>query len=1036
VNAIGIALIWCIVQITLLGLLAGGLYFVVRRLRPAAAAPVVLSSLAIVVILSVLALSPWPRWTKSLDSPVCLDVPDVREGEGSGIRGQGSGISNPTVSDSPKPQAPKSHHENDPDPFLTADDQPSSKARETADAKPTAPTPQPSSAQVLWQTLIAELSDSQAAPDGVWRWPAVVAVVLLAVMACGLAWLLLGMRAVRRQRLRSRAVSDVELSELIDVLRAELGCLRTVELRESDDLATAATVGWRRPVILLPADWRSWTPDQKHAVLAHEIVHARSHDFLALLFGQFGLMLHCYHPLLHWLMDRLRLEQELAADAAAADISGGPRQYLSTIAELALQTQDRRLSWPTRTFLPTRTTFLKRIAVLRDSNAHFDRLSPAVRWTVTGGVVLFGVLVSGLRAPAQPSRAMAANPPAATQPRPANQPPATTQPPVAAQPQTATLPSAATQPPTTLPASPQDGGRLRYGYQKGADYLYRVKIAAALPEEDVTHEGSLVYRVMSSADEQFTLKCEGSLHVASRPTAGASRGMMGPRIPGPPGMFGPPRVPGMPRHFGPFADPVRPEESTFDRRGKTVRQGESPSLPFLLGNQVELIVEQLPDEGRTSWTAQRDLGVIERDQSGPFFSPFGRGGTETNRGATERIDYAVLAQDQDSCRISKKYSLKTVAEQGITHIDMSGDGELVFDKRLGLVRSRKMKYQIRVNEKNVVITIPLSLDCCLMSEQEAVELRKQEEERMAKLKADIAAIEEANKPKPLAPDEKAQLLEELQSADEKLIQKAAKRLSKAIPGKETNELSRALCAAYKSKNEWVQADVMAALKVWATPDAERTVIEASRHPSFMVRNHAVVALGRFKTESAAEAAAAQVAHNRREVEIAMKTMGPVAEPAAIALLENSDMWVRATAAKVLGEIGGKKALAALAKESRLHPNEVHEVEAAIAAVGIRLAEDDPAAHADSNAKKNTDAAEEDAKDNKTTTAPMRTWRDASRTHKVRAAFVELNDDKVTLKRADGQIVVVPLKRLSKADQEYVKDRAEAAESGIEEDPFK
>jgi hypothetical protein len=1029
VNAIGIALIWCIVQITLLSLLAGGLYLLVRRLRPAAAAPIVLSSLAIVVILSGLALSPWPRWTRSLDSPVSFESRGVSETKGSGGSGKRSAVSNLGTFDSPKPQTPNSRHQPAPDPFLAADDQPSSQAVATADVRPTPPKPQPSNAQVLWRTLVVELSDSQAASDGAWRWPAVVGVVLLAAMACGLAWLLLGMRAVRRQRVRSRAVSDVELSELIDVLRAELGCLRTVEVRESDDLATAATIGWRRPIVLLPADWRSWTPDQKHAVLAHEIVHARSHDFLALLFGQFGLMLHCYHPLLHWLMDRLRLEQELAADAAAADISGGPRQYLSTIAELALQTQDRRLSWPTRTFLPTRTTFLKRIAVLRDSNARFDRLSPAVRWTVTGGVVLFGVLVSGLRAPAQPSRAMPFAPPTATRPRTAMQPPTAPQRPVAAQPRTAT------QPPTTLPASPQDSGRLRYGYQKGGDYPYTVKIAAALPEEDVTHEGSLVYRVVSSADEQFTLKCAGSLHVASRPTVDASRGMMGPRIPGPPGMFGSPRIPGMPRHFGPFAEPVRPEESTFDRRGKIVRQGESPSLPFLLGNQVELIIEQLPDEGKTSWTTQRDLGVIERDQSGPFFSPFARGGTETNRGATERIDYAVVGQDQDCCRISKKYSLKTVAEQGITHIDVSGDGELVFDKKLGLVKSQKMKYQIRVNEKNVVITIPLSFDCRLLAEQEAAEFRKKEEERMAKLQADVAAIEEANKPKPLAADEKTLLLEELQSADEKDIQKAARRLSKAIPGKETNELSRALCAAYKNKNQWTQAEVMAALKVWATPDAERTVIKASRHPSFMVRNHAVLALGRFKTEAAAEAAAAQVAHNRHEVEIAMKAMGPVAEPAAIALLENSDIWVRATAAKVLGEIGGKKALAALANESRLHPNEVHEVEAAIAAVAKHLAGVDPPAATDSDAKENP-AAVEDAKSSKTTTAPMRTWRDASGTHKVRAAFVDLNDSKVTLKRADGQIVVVPLRKLSKADQEYAKDRAEAAESGIEEDPFK
>ncbi len=258
-------------------------------------------------------------------------------------------------------------------------------------------------------------------PTSAWHWPAVVAVLLLAAMACGLGWLMLGVAAVRWQRLRSRPVLDRELLELVDVLRAELGCRRPVEVRQADDLATAATIGWRRPVLLLPADWTTWTADQRRAVLAHEIVHARSHDFLALLFGQLGLALHFYHPLLHWLIGRLRLEQELAADAAAASISGGQRQYLMTIAELALHQQDRPLLWPARTFLPTQTTFLRRIAMLRDSKLRFDRLSPVARLATVGAVLLCGLLVAGLRGPGgqQQARAEDAVTPANNEPAPA-----------------------------------------------------------------------------------------------------------------------------------------------------------------------------------------------------------------------------------------------------------------------------------------------------------------------------------------------------------------------------------------------------------------------------------------------------------------------------------------------------------------------------------------------------------------------------------------------------------------------------------------
>ena len=260
---------------------------------------------------------------------------------------------------------------------------------------------QPSGAALLWQAFTDELAKPPASvATSAWHWPAVLAVLLLAAMACGLGWLMLGIAAVRWQRMGSRPVVDRELLELVDVLRAELGCYRPVEVRESDDLATAATIDWRRPVLLLPADWTMWTAEQRRAVFAHEIVHARSHDFIALLVGQLGLSLHFYHPLLHWLIGRLRLEQELAADAAAAGVSGGQRQYLTTIAELALRQQDRPLLWPARTFLPTRTTFLRRIAMLRDSKLRFDRLSPATRLTTVGAVLLCGLLIAGLRGPA------------------------------------------------------------------------------------------------------------------------------------------------------------------------------------------------------------------------------------------------------------------------------------------------------------------------------------------------------------------------------------------------------------------------------------------------------------------------------------------------------------------------------------------------------------------------------------------------------------------------------------------------------------
>jgi hypothetical protein len=50
----------------------------------------------------------------------------------------------------------------------------------------------------------------------------------------------------------------------------------------------------------------------------------------------------------------------------------------------------------------------------------------------------------------------------------------------------------------------------------------------------------------------------------------------------------------------------------------------------------------------------------------------------------------------------------------------------------------------------------------------------------------------------------------------------------------------------------------------------------------------------------------------------------------------------------------------------------------------------------------------------------RTWTDSSGTYTVEASMLGIEGDKVTLLRADGRQVVVPLDKLSKADQDYIR----------------
>ena len=365
-NQAGIALIWCVVQVTLIGLVTVMLYAAVRRVRPGAALPVVLAGLVAVVVLTTLAFSPWPRWS-------------LPSGSGRGT----AAVSNPL--DTGLPTAATPDNASNP---LAATGQLQSPIGASAGHVSN------------WEILLDELSRSQV-PDASsgWNWPASVTAVFLCIGGLAMLWFAVGAIAVRGYRRRSRPIGDPALREQTDVLRAELECPCPVELRETDELVTAATIGWRRPVILLPVGWRDWTAPQRRAVLAHELAHIRAGDYLAMALGQFGLVLHFYHPLIHWLLARLRLEQELAADAAAAAVSGGQRAYLKTIAELALRQPHLPMAWPARSFLPTRTTFLRRVSMLRDSKLSVEKPSGPLRVLPIGMILAFGVLIAGLRGP-------------------------------------------------------------------------------------------------------------------------------------------------------------------------------------------------------------------------------------------------------------------------------------------------------------------------------------------------------------------------------------------------------------------------------------------------------------------------------------------------------------------------------------------------------------------------------------------------------------------------------------------------------------
>jgi hypothetical protein len=188
--------------------------------------------------------------------------------------------------------------------------------------------------------------------------------------------------------------------------------------------------------------------------------------------------------------------------------------------------------------------------------------------------------------------------------------------------------------------------------------------------------------------------------------------------------------------------------------------------------------------------------------------------------------------------------------------------------------------------------------------------------------------------------EHANLIEDLQSGNTDRVKAAARQLSKGPRDDQAEAVSKALCGAMKVRDRWAQIFVLKALAVWDTPDAEATVIAATKQSDTFVSAAAFDALAKFKTESAVTVAAAALSNQmtRDWAANSLKAMGSVAEPQVIHQLDSQDTFLKFAVIEILSKIGGNDGLSALKAElPKATGPEKNQVEIAIAKIEARLA---------------------------------------------------------------------------------------------------
>jgi beta-lactamase regulating signal transducer with metallopeptidase domain len=373
------AFAWCVLQVSVITLVVACLYLAANRWRWGVGAALLMAGLGVVGLLTLLCISPWPRWSAldlgSTDPGATISERDVIVRDAEVLSNRALNAQSPASTGRMMEQAAPANSIEAIDFNLPA------------------------------ATRLSSPKSEAALPRIEYAVPWLMIAVVVAWIVCGigLARFLFALASLRRLRRSSIAVDDASLLHEFNELSRRMRIKHAACLRETQSLGVAATCGWWKPVILLPATWRQWTPDERRAVLAHELAHIRENHFPKSLCSQLAVVAHFYHPVVHWLARRLRFEQEVAADELAARVFGDSRRYVSALAALALGAAPPSGTVGSLGVFMSKPFLMRRLAMLRQGTDPKHLSGRVKRLLPISLVIVIAIAVAGVRGEDRPT---------------------------------------------------------------------------------------------------------------------------------------------------------------------------------------------------------------------------------------------------------------------------------------------------------------------------------------------------------------------------------------------------------------------------------------------------------------------------------------------------------------------------------------------------------------------------------------------------------------------------------------------------------
>ncbi len=153
------------------------------------------------------------------------------------------------------------------------------------------------------------------------------ATLLLGRLALGWLWL-------ARLRRTAEPAGTAALA-MLNECRRELRVRRAARLLTHAAVRGPVLLGGLRPAILLPPDWEEVPQASRRAALLHELTHLARRDDWMVIAEELVRARFFFHPLVHWLLNRLDGERERLCDAAVVRHGVPPQQLARVLLEFA-----------------------------------------------------------------------------------------------------------------------------------------------------------------------------------------------------------------------------------------------------------------------------------------------------------------------------------------------------------------------------------------------------------------------------------------------------------------------------------------------------------------------------------------------------------------------------------------------------------------------------------------------------------------------------------------------------------------------------